>query len=78
MRGLQLPLEEMLGRQLLPANLIARQFDEQSAAAVAQFAFIAFLDGNERAGKAVESDVAEFRQSWKRPKWNILVQDTPK
>jgi hypothetical protein len=77
-RGLHLPLEEMLGRQLLPANLIARQFDEQCGTAAAQFEFIAFLDGNERAGKAFESDVTQFRQSWQRPKWNILVQAAPK
>ena len=74
MRGLNLPLEEMLGRKLLPANLIAKQFDEQYGTPAAQFEFIAFLDGNERAGKAGESDLKEFRQSWRRPKWNILVQ----
>ncbi len=78
MRGLHLPLTEMLGRQLLPANLIARQFNEQCGTTNAQFEFISFLDGNERAGKAFESDVAQFRQSWERPKWNILVQAAPK
>ena len=45
MQGLHLPLEEMLGRQLLPANLIAKQFDEQYGTPSAQFEFIAFLDG---------------------------------
>ena len=78
MRGLQLPLEEMLGRPLLPANKIARQFDEQYGTADAQFEFITFLDGHERAGKAIEADVTQFRQSWQRPKWHVLVQDAPK
>lgn len=78
MSGLHLPLTEMLGRPLLPANLIAKQFDEQCGTTNAQFEFIAFLDGHERAGKAVESDVAEFRQSWQRPKWHVLVQDAVK
>jgi hypothetical protein len=32
------------------------------------------LDGNEKSKRAVESDVASFRQSWNRPKWHILVQ----
>lgn len=78
MRGLHLPLEEMLGRQLLPANLIARQFDEQYGTPDAQFEFVAFLDGHEREGKAVEADVAQFRQSWQRPKWYIVSQDAVK
>jgi hypothetical protein len=73
MRGLHLPLEEMLGRQLLPANLIARQFNEQCGTTNAQFEFIAFLDGHEREGRAVESTVDAFRQSWQRPKWHVLA-----
>jgi hypothetical protein len=78
LRGLHLPLTEMLGRPLLPANLIAKQFDEQYGTTNAQFEFIAFLDGNERGDKAVESTLAEFRQSWKRPKWHVLVQGAAK
>lgn len=74
MKGLNLPLEKMLGRELLPANLIAKQFDEQCGTTNAQFAFIAFLDGYERGNKAVESTVDEFCQSWQRPKWHVLVQ----
>jgi len=74
MHGLNLPLEEMLGRQLLPANLIAKQFDEQYGTAEAQFEFIRFLDGHEREGKAVESSLEEFRKSWQRPKWHVLTQ----
>jgi hypothetical protein len=74
MQGLHLPLEEMLGRQLLPANLIAKQFDEQYGTPDAQFEFLSFLDGHEREGKAVESSVEEFRKSWQRPKWQVLKQ----
>jgi hypothetical protein len=74
MHGLHLPLEEMLGRQLLPANLIAKQFDEQYATPDAQFEFLSFLDGHEREGKAVEASVDEFRKSWQRPKWHVLTQ----
>ena len=78
MRGLYLPLEEMLGRPLLPANLIARQFDEQYGTTNAQFQFVEFLDGHEREGKAVVADVAQFRQSWQRPKWHIFTQSAAK
>jgi hypothetical protein len=72
MQGLHLPLETMLGRQLLPANLIARQFDEQYGTPEAQFEFIEFLDGNERQGKAVEASVDACRKSWQRPKWHVF------
>jgi len=78
MTGLHLPLEEMLGRQLLPANLIVRQFDQQYGTTNAQFQFVAFLDGHEREGKAVESNVTQFRQSWQRPKWHVLTQEAAK
>jgi hypothetical protein len=74
-RGLRLPLTEMLGRKLLPANEIARQFDSQFGTEEAQFQFITFLDGYERQRKAVGSSVEQFRQSWRRPKWHVLVQE---
>jgi hypothetical protein len=73
MQGLHLPLTEMLGRQLLPANLIARQFDEQYGTTNAQFELVEFLDGHEREGRAVEADAAQFRQSWRWPKWHAIT-----
>jgi hypothetical protein len=33
--------------------------------------FVLFLDGQERAGVAVERLVGEFRRSWQRPKWRL-------
>ena len=75
--GLHLPLEQVLGRPVLPANRIARLFDEEFDVPQRQFDFVAFLDGQERQGVAKEADVAAFRSSWRRPKWHILIQDTP-
>jgi hypothetical protein len=72
--GLHLPLTEMLGRQLLPANLIAKQFDEQYGTPDQQFDFLTFLDGHERTDKAVEATLTDFRSSWQRPKWHVLTQ----
>jgi hypothetical protein len=77
-RGLRLPLIEMLGRALLPANEIVRQFDAQYGTADAQFEFVTFLDAVEKKRAAVESPVEAFRQSWRRPKWHVLLQDTGK
>lgn len=72
--GLRLRLEEILGRTAIPANSLARQFDEEHGTPRAQFEFVAFLDGQERDGVAVEAGVGEFRASWRRPKWHVLVQ----
>jgi hypothetical protein len=72
--GLKFPLTEMLGRRLLPANEIARQFDAQIGTPEQQCDLVIFLDGQERKRSAVESTLSEFRSSWKRPKWHVLVQ----
>ncbi len=77
MRGLSFPLVSILGRKATPANEIARQFDANFGTEAQQFDFVLFLDGHERDENAVEADVETFRKSWRRPKWHIVVQDTP-
>ncbi|HEX5218116.1 MAG TPA: YiiX/YebB-like N1pC/P60 family cysteine hydrolase [Verrucomicrobiae bacterium] len=72
--GLKFPLTEMLGRKLLPANEIARLFDTQEGTADQQLDLVIFLDGQERKRNAVEGSLTEFRSSWQRPKWHVLVQ----
>ncbi|RPI79815.1 MAG: hypothetical protein EHM45_01290 [Desulfobacteraceae bacterium] len=73
-KGLKFPLVEILGRQATPANEIARMFDEQYGTPEQQLDFVLFLDGYEKQKKAVEANLADFRQSWKRPKWHVVVQ----
>jgi hypothetical protein len=73
-QGLKLPLVDMLGRKVTPANEIARQFDAQTEAGQAQFSFVAFLDGHEPSGHARPSTMEAFRESWRRPKWHLLTQ----
>lgn len=75
--GLVFPQREVLGRPVTPANEIARQFDEDFGTDRQQFDFVAFLDGQERAGEAVPAGLSVFRRSWQRPKWHILIQNTP-
>lgn len=77
MTGLSFPLVSILGRKATPANEIARQFDAHFGTDAQQFDFVLFLDGHERDENAVEADVETFRNSWRRPKWHIVVQDTP-
>lgn len=74
-KGLNLLLIDYMGHLLIPANDIAKQFDEQLGSANQQLDFVIFLDGVEKENKAKVSTLAEFRQSWKRPKWHILVQE---
>jgi len=72
-QGLIFPLVEMLGRKVTPANEIAKQFDVLEGTAGQQFDLIVFLDGRERDRSAKESSEAEFRKSWQRPKWHVLI-----
>jgi Permuted papain-like amidase enzyme, YaeF/YiiX, C92 family len=76
-RGLDLPLRTVAGRPVLTPNDIAQQFDQSFGSARQQFDLVAFLDGQARSDRAVEADLAQFRASWRRPKWHILTQNTP-
>lgn len=71
--GLRLPVERVVGRFTTPPNLIAKMFDSEYGSKDAQFDFVAFYDGSEKLGTAVEAGVEEFRRSWTRPKWHILL-----
>lgn len=71
--GLKLPTVEMLGRQVTPANEFVKQFDTQAANGSEQFELVEFLDGYERTKNARTASLADFRASWKRPKWHVLT-----
>lgn len=73
-KGINFPITEVLGRKVTPANELAKQFDTQAETPDQQFDLALFLDGQERQGKAIEASLGEFRQTWKRPKWHVLVQ----
>ena len=74
MKGLNLPLVKVAGRPVTPPNDIARMFDEEYGSDKQQLDLVVFLDGFEKAGNAVRGDLEEFRKSWQRPNWHILVQ----
>jgi hypothetical protein len=73
--GLRFPVETMLGRKVVPANLIVRQFDETYGTPQQQLELVQFFDANEKLKRAVPSTVEAFRQSWRRPKWHLLIQN---
>ena len=72
--GLKLPTVEMLGRQVTPANEIAKQFAAQQGTPQQQFDFVMFLDGHEGKRQAVAASLEEFSASCQRPKWHLLLQ----
>lgn len=77
MKGLNFPVSEVLGRQVSTPNGMVRQFDEQTGTTTAQADFVLFLDGFEKEKRAIESTPEQFRSSWQRPNWHILIQDRP-
>lgn len=74
MRGLELPLVDIMGRRATPANEIVRQFDAQHGTVGQQSDLILFFDGQERRRSAQPASLEAFRQSWQRPKWHVLTQ----
>jgi hypothetical protein len=73
--GIAMKPTEIAGRLAVPANDIAREFDAALAANNAPWAFVRFIDGIARGNSARESTLEEFRKSWQRPKWHILLPD---
>ena len=56
-------------------SFLVQQFDAQCETAEEQFELVIFLDGQERRTQAVEASLAAFRESWRRPKWHVFVQE---
>lgn len=74
MTGVRFPSTMVLGRPVMPANLIVRQFDETHGTTDQQLDLVELLDGRERDDIAVVETVDTLRKSWKRPKWHIFMQ----
>jgi hypothetical protein len=68
------PISTTMRRLNTPPNDIVRDFDTSFGTTSQQFDLVLFLDGHEREHLAKPASVTEFRASWKRPKWNVVVQ----
>ncbi|MFN7139867.1 MAG: YiiX/YebB-like N1pC/P60 family cysteine hydrolase, partial [Limisphaerales bacterium] len=64
---IDLPLVEVMGRKTLPPTEIVRKFVEERGTTNAQLRFVAFLDGEESAGKARFRDEGAFAETIHRP-----------
>jgi hypothetical protein len=72
MKGLAVELVNVAGRMTLPANEWVKLFDREADKPDRQLDFVAFLDGREHKGDAVEADQAAFRRSHTRLKWDLV------
>lgn len=70
-QGIKMELVDVAGRRTLPANEIVKLFDQQLGKPDQQLDFVLFMDGNEKKGSCGEAPVDDFRNSWKRVKWDI-------
>jgi hypothetical protein len=69
--GLDLHTSKVFGRVTLPPTDIVKQFDEEYDSPNQQMDFVGFLDGNEATNSATFESLEVFRESWKRPKWDL-------
>lgn len=74
-KGMNFKLKKMLGRPVLPANDIVKQFTDEYKTPEQKSDLVFFLDGHEFKDRAEFSSAREFMKSCKRPKWHIFVQD---
>lgn len=63
----------MNGRLMLPPNRFVRLLD-QTYGEQCLLEFVLFLDGNEAEQRFVEADLATFRKSWQRSKWDVMAE----
>jgi hypothetical protein len=70
--GPDFELSRIVGRTTLPANHMVRHFDQNHEREDRALDFVYFLDGLEGIDGAVVSDLANFRKSWRRPKWDTV------
>jgi len=59
----------------MPTNQIAKMYADQHNTAEQQFDLIVFLDGNEADKASHVSAENTFLESWKRPKWHIIIAE---
>lgn len=73
-RGLNLPLERVMGHILISANSFCKLFDKNYGSNKNQLDYVLFYDGFEQQKKAYKSNVYDFRKSWQRPKWHVFIK----
>jgi hypothetical protein len=73
MPGITLKPATLNGRLLMKPNFLAEKFGREYETGRQEFDFVCFLDSSEKTGEVTTRDAAAFAASWKRPKWDILM-----
>jgi 1-acyl-sn-glycerol-3-phosphate acyltransferase len=72
------PVEEIMGRQTMPAINLVKKFDREYGTDEAQFEFVAFIDGDEQAETSYfRTDVQSFRDTVNRPASSFIQGTDP-
>jgi hypothetical protein len=74
--GFSFPIVTVLGKKVLPPNEIAKVFSQEFFNREKSFSFVAFIDGNEFKQKSYFANEMEFKDSWKRPKWHVMLDNS--
>ena len=72
--ALHFDLARINGRPILPPNKIALKFDLEYDTPGQELDLVFFLDGNETEQTAHLAEVRAFRDSGRRPKWDVLQE----
>ncbi len=72
--NLGLTLQTVNGRLMLPPNSIVKSFDAQYDNNSRALDFVLFLESTASGRPIRARDVNTFRNSWSRPKWDILLE----
>ncbi len=73
-RGVGFPLDNTLGRPTLAPTTIVQKFDSEEGMLGQELFFVGFLDPHEGEGKSVWETEETLRESWKRPKWSMMIE----
>lgn len=72
------PVEEIMGRQTMPAINLVKKFDQEYGTENAQFEFMAFIDGDEQNETShFRTDVEAFRATVDRPASSFIQGTDP-
>ena len=71
--GLEMPLVEIMGRQTLPANEIAKLYADTREYPGRQLDFVFFIDASESEQRAFFADEAAFVESSRRTRWDLQL-----
>jgi hypothetical protein len=72
--GLEVELTEMMGRKTLPAHNFAKAYAKMAGKEDAALEFVAFIDAQEREGRAFFSTEEAFIKTAKRTKWDVALK----